>query len=73
MCVNGNIPDIMDLWMDYDSQQEKQQEKFPKCCECDKPIFDEYFYMINDCIICEDCLNDLYKVNTDDYILNSEV
>ena len=55
---------------DYDSysaQQERELEKLPMCSECGNPIQDETAYLINDELICEECMNS-YKVHVDDYI-----
>ena len=61
-------PDNYDAWESYEAKREKELEKLPRCSECDNPIQEEECYMFNDELICEQCLNDNHKKNTDDYI-----
>ena len=39
----------------YDAEQARQEERLPRCCECDEPIY-EWCYEINDELVCEDCM-----------------
>ena len=43
-------------------------EKLPKCAYCGEPIQDDYCYEINGEVICEDCLNDNFRVSTESLI-----
>lgn len=52
----------------YDAQKEKQLDKLPRCSECDNPIQDDVYFLINDMPICSDCLNDNYKKRVDDFV-----
>ena len=45
----------------YDAEQEEKAEKLPRCSCCGEPIFDDYFYRIDDEIYCEDCLNNEFR------------
>lgn len=56
----------------YDRECQENLNKYPKCYHCEKPITDEHFYMINDEKVCEECLNDLYRETTEDYIQEDE-
>lgn len=51
----------------YDAEQQKQLDKLPKCSICDEPIQDDYYYEINAECICEDCLNDNFRKDIEDY------
>lgn len=52
----------------WDAEQEAELEKLPVCSYCDLPIQDEYFYEINDEVICEECLNQNFRKSVDDYV-----
>jgi SLT domain-containing protein len=51
----------------YDAEQQKELEKCPKCSECSEYIQDEHYYEINDEVVCEECLNQNFRKNTDDF------
>lgn len=56
---------------DYDRYQEeqgKQLQKLPKCSCCKTHIQDEHLYEINDEVVCEECLNQNFRKNVEDYI-----
>lgn len=53
---------------DYDAERQRELDKFPKCDNCGEPITDEYFYNIDGTYICETCMRDEYRKNTDDYM-----
>ena len=52
----------------YSKEQDKQLKKLPKCSICTHHIQDDYLYEINDELICEECLNDNFRKNVEDYI-----
>lgn len=51
----------------HDAAQEKWLARLPKCVECGEPIQDEYFYLINDEPVCEECLIREYRKERDYY------
>lgn len=51
----------------YDRAQAKALEKLPRCSECDNPIQDDFCYLINGELICEECLKE-YRRSTEDFI-----
>ena len=56
---------------DFDARDRKEAEwlaSLPRCANCDEPIQDDHFYMINDEPICPDCLESDYRKRTEDYI-----
>lgn len=63
-----NVPDNYDQWESHERKQEKQREQLPQCENCGKDIQDDFYYEINDCIICESCLNENYRKRTEDFI-----
>ena len=52
----------------YDRECQESLEKLPKCDHCGKYITDEFFYDIDGEYVCEECLDKLYKVYTEDYM-----
>ncbi len=64
------IPDYNDLHDEYEREQESKLDRYPKCDCCGEPITDDYFYNIDGTFICETCLNEEYRKNTEDYIDN---
>lgn len=52
----------------YDADQQRELERLPVCAECGHPITDDGCYKINDQLICEECLDIYYRVNTEDFI-----
>lgn len=52
----------------WDAGQEKWLARLPRCSECGEPIQDDFFYLINDEPVCEECLNREYLKFRDDYI-----
>lgn len=54
--------------MRYTEGKDKLLEKCPKCSMCDEHIQDDFLYEINDEVICEECLNENFRKNVEDYI-----
>lgn len=63
-----NIPDNYDLWEAHEAEQEKLLELLPECEICGVTIQDDYYFEINDAIICEKCMNEQYRKRTEDFI-----
>lgn len=47
---------LKDFW-EHMSNQEEWYESRPVCDQCGEHIQDEYYYLINGEIFCEDCLD----------------
>ena len=62
------MKDNLDFYRDYEEQQAKELEKFPVCSVCGEYITDEFYFDIEDEIMCEDCLKDNFRKSTDDYV-----
>lgn len=52
----------------WDREQCAALERLPKCAECGEPIQTEECYLINDELICPECLEKNHKKWTDDYV-----
>lgn len=51
----------------YDSRREKTLENRPVCCECGERVQAEYYFDINDEVICPACLFDNHRKDVEDY------
>lgn len=49
----------------YDAWCQKELDKLPKCADCEDPIQDDHYYVINDKPICPDCLESGYRKEND--------
>ena len=63
-----NVPDNLDAFDHYDREQERQLDRLPKCADCGETVQSEHFYLINDEVICPDCLDRNYRKWVDDYV-----
>ena len=52
----------------YDAEQYREEQKLPRCSCCEKPIYEEYCYLINNDVVCEKCLKDQFRKRTEDYV-----
>lgn len=62
------IPDYNDLYDRYEREQYRELRKLPKCAACGEHVTDDHFYLINDEVICPDCLEADYRKAVEDYI-----
>lgn len=63
-----NVPDVYDQWKAHEQKQERRLSQFPECDYCHKPILDEHYFEINGDVMCEKCLNNNFRKDTDDYV-----
>jgi formylmethanofuran dehydrogenase subunit E len=63
-----NVPDNYDQWLAHEARQEQLLDRLPECEECGALIQDDFYYEINDSIICEYCLNKNYRKRTEDFV-----
>lgn len=52
----------------WDAEQTEQLERLPVCADCGEPVQDDHYYLINDEVICPDCLESGYRKDIDEYI-----
>ena len=52
----------------YQAALDKEEEALPRCSICDEPVKDDYFYLINDEVVCPECLEYHYRKEVNDYI-----
>lgn len=60
--------DVADLYDDYELEKEAQWERWieglPTCAICGDPITEDFCYLVDGDYICEDRMNDVYRVST---------
>lgn len=61
------MKDYNDFAADEDYRLAKLEERAPRCIHCGEHIADDYYYEIDGDILCLDCLNELYRKDTEDY------
>ena len=52
----------------HDAEQEAWLAKLPVCYECGHPVQDEHCYLINDEVVCQDCLENYHKKRVEDFL-----
>ena len=62
------VPDNYDMFVEYQAEQDRKLSKLPECSVCFEPIQDEHCYLINDELICPDCMDDNYRVCTENFV-----
>lgn len=62
------IPDALDLFYSHDRRQQAELDKRPKCSICDEPIQEDRCYRFDGELICEECVENNFRVFTEDFI-----
>lgn len=62
------MPDNYSQWEWHDREQEQALESLPRCHRCGERIDDDYYYEIDGEILCESCMIERHRRNTEDYI-----
>lgn len=57
----------METFEQYDTRLYREEQKQPRCCKCDKPIWDDYLWDFFDALYCDDCAQATYRQPTDNY------
>lgn len=60
------MKDNYDFWLEHDYEEQEWLDSLPVCDECGQTIQDDHCYNINGNYICEECLNERYRVCVDD-------
>lgn len=51
----------------WDMEQARREARLPVCDCCGEIINDDFYWEIDDEILCADCMNERYRHYTDDY------
>ena len=62
------MKDYSDFYDDADYARAEAEKELPVCTCCGEVIQDDFYYEIDDEILCEECLKDNYRKSVDDYI-----
>lgn len=60
--------DNLDAFHSHEDEAEKRESRYPCCNYCGKTIKEEHFYVIDGGFLCGDCLDELFRRNTEEYI-----
>jgi hypothetical protein len=52
----------------YDRQMSQLEAKLPQCEKCGRPIHDDIYFEIDNEILCEECMKDLFRRPVEDFI-----
>ena len=66
------MKDYNDFYDDADDARAAAERKLPVCTVCGNTIYEDYYFLVDDETLCEDCMNDLYRKQTDDYVEDDE-
>lgn len=50
------------------AEEDRAEERYPHCDRCGNAIYATHYWEIDGDIFCEDCLNDEFRRDTDDYV-----
>ncbi len=53
--------DVYDLWETYDDNQNRLLKELPICADCGEYVQDDHYYLINDEVICPECIESNYR------------
>lgn len=62
------ISDNYDKWVEHEAEQQRRLEMLPQCETCGEHIQDDYYFEINDAVICWECLKAHHRKRTEDFI-----
>lgn len=51
----------------WDREQADMMERLPECAYCGEKVQDDHYYLINDEVVCPDCLDSYFRKEVDDY------
>lgn len=61
------VPDHYDFWEEHDREQNRKNAALPVCVECGEAVQDDHYFLINDEVICPNCLESNYRKEVDDF------
>ena len=59
------VPDNLDQFHKWDAEQTRQLEQRPMCDYCEEHVQSGHYYLINDEIICPDCMDSYFRKEVD--------
>lgn len=52
-------------FLDYDRAQQIKQDRRPKCDICGEPIVGEHYYLIHKDRVCQECLDENFRMENE--------
>lgn len=52
----------------HDQEEQRWRDRLPRCAYCGEPIVEDKCYLINDELVCKECLEREHEKNTEDYM-----
>lgn len=52
----------------YDALMADKEAKLPQCEKCGEPIDDDVYFEIDNEILCEKCMHEMYARSTEDFL-----
>ena len=62
------IPDNYDMWERHERECEARLARCPECEKCGKKIQSDFYFYIENEILCEGCMEDKYMRRTEDFM-----
>ena len=56
------MEDNYSLWRLMERERERYMAQLPVCSYCGRPVQEDYYYRINDELICSDCMEHCFRV-----------
>lgn len=61
-------PDNLDMFERHEAEREAELQKLPECDYCGEYVTGEHFFLINDEVICPDCLNEHFRKDVSEHV-----
>lgn len=56
------MDDNYSLWRKRQREQDSWETSLPVCGYCGRPVQEDYYYRVNDELICPDCMENCFRV-----------
>ena len=60
------MEDNYSLWRLVERNEERYMARLPVCSYCGRPVQEDYYYRINDELICPDCMEHCFRVEREE-------
>ncbi len=72
ICLISFTDDPIRDWDRHCDEEAAQETRLPRCDCCKERIYEDSLFDIDGEILCEDCMNNRYRRDTDDYMEEME-
>lgn len=60
--------DNYDMWAQQERRTQRRLAERPVCSYCEEHVQHDHFFLINDEIVCPDCLDSFFRKDVDDFV-----